>query len=94
MNELKEAVELVSALPPLVLTTLAVWIVSQTIKQLPFDNRLMPFVAGGVGIVFGVLIGIGWHGDIVQGAVFGILAGILSVGSHTTIELLLSYFKK
>lgn len=94
MSELKLAVDMVSSLPPLAITVLATWLVSQAIKQLPFDNRLMPAISAGVGAIFGLLVGLGWHGDLWQGLVFGLVAGILSVGSHTTVELLLSYLKK
>lgn len=92
MVDILNFVSVVPTLGALTVTAVATWIVSQAIKQGPFDNRWMPLIAGGIGILLGVVVSFGWHGDIWQGLVIGLLSGVLASGGHdlitNTIDLL------
>lgn len=70
----------------IVLIAVTCFLVTWAIKQTKLDNRWMPLVSGGVGIVIGGAAATALVGSIGLGAFDGLIAGLLAAGGYDAVK--------
>ena len=67
--------------------TVVAFLVCQIIKQTPLDNKWLPAIAGGIGLILGIvafLVGVPDFpaSDIINAMAVGIVSGLAATGAH------------